>query len=480
MGKTVCRVSWAVAIAALALLGSSELVNVEVTRLMDVASTIAISRTTVRIKNAGTDPARSFFLAVRKTEAEALTDLWVCDASESQQLRVLPIEPATHVPGLKSCCTGFSVTLNKAILPGEEASFDVRMDVANRIRPVPEVIEGYASQFMRFTGDSYFFTPYRTESMKTTITLGSSTVTSKSGLKKPFGLSGKKLTLGPYENVAPLSTNEISVRFRNDRGFLVAEEASKDFYINHLGQIEVTEKFKVVNDGARHSGEWSRVDHSSGHSSEYGGAMGDVWANLPSDATDVKYKDLIGNVTTSRLRKPSKGKRQIQLVYRYPLMGGWRNLFWITYEIMLKNYITSHGSSHQVKLPLFPSLDVDLLCKNYVVRVFLPEWAHSHSVVPHSSLKPSLKVSSERTTLTMFGRSVLHISFKMLRSKSKHTKTIAVKYKYNTKLAWITPVIVGFGITVLFVAVILSVANALGSVSDEEQIASQKSKEKSQ
>lgn len=468
-------------ITALAVTASSNLVNEEVKRVIDVASTVAISRTTVRMKNAGSDPADSFFIAVHCSDAKTLGDLWVSYASNQKPLRALPLEPSTDVPGLDPCCSGYRVSLSNPIAPGAVQTFDIRMDVVGRIKPVPDIIDGHDEQFMKFMGNSYFFTPYETKVMTTTITLGSSTVTSKNGVEMPFNLSGKKLTLGPYQDVAPLSKNDISIRFKNDRGFLVAKRAVKEFYLNHLGAIAVKEEFDVTNDGARHVGEWSRVDHESGYSSKYGGVMGDVWANLPADATHVQYKDLIGNVTSSRLRKPSKGKRPIQLIYRYPLMGGWNNMFWVTYELLLGNYLSSKDGYHELKLPIFPSLNTDLLCKEYEVRVFLPEWARSHTVEAHESLQMSVEKSSERTTMTIFGRPVFYIRLKMLRSQSKHAKKITVRYRYNEKLAWIiTPVLVGCGFVLLFIGVILSVKNGLNAVSAEGAAGSRKEKEKSQ
>lgn len=467
-------------VAALSLSVSSKLVNVEVRRVLDVSSTVVISRTTMLLKNTGSEPAHSFFISVHRSDAKSLGDLWVTYAGSQKPFRALPLEPATDVPGLDSCCSGYKVILPKPIGPGSQQGFDMRMDVFNRIEPVPEVIEGHDDQYMRFSGSSYFFTPYVTEVMSTSITLGSSVITSKQGVEMPYDLSGKKLILGPYQDVAPLSKKDISIRFKNNRGFLIAKRAVKDFYLNHLGVIAVKEEYDVTNGGARHEGEWSRVDHGSSMGSKYGGVMGDVWANLPGDSTHVEYKDLIGNVTSSKLREAVKGKRQLQLVYRYPLMGGWNNLFWITYELILKNYMTSKENYHEIKLPLFPSLNTDMLCREYLVRVFLPEWSHSHKVVAHESLKMSVKKSSERTTLTMLGRPVFTIGIKMLRSQSKHAKTITLKYRYNEKLAWITPAIVAFGIILLFIGVILSVKSALNVDSMVDESGALKTKEKSQ
>lgn len=462
-------------LAALILSCTASFVNVNVKRVIDVSSTVAISRATIRMKNIGDSPASFFYLTVKSTDANTLGDIWVTDSS-TQPLTALPMEPATNVPGLEPCCKGFKVEFKKPVPAGVEVTVDVRMDVMDVVKPVPEIIDKHQEQFMRYYGNSYFFSPYETEEMTTSMTLGSSLVTSKNGLVEPFKLDGKKLIMGPYENVEPLSYNEVSVRFRNDRGFLVATHAVKEFYINHLGNIAVKEEFKVINAGAHHQGEWSRVDHGNAHGSKYGAVLGDVWANLPEDATRVSYEDLIGNVTTSRIRGPTRGKRPLQLVFRYPLMGGWHNHFWITYELALKKYISSKGSEHVLTVPLIPTLNTDLLCKDYEARVYLPEWSSNVEVQPHPSLRWTSKLTSQRTTLTVYGRPVVMIGVRMMRSQSKHAKTLVVTYTYNPIFAYFIPASVSIGLLSLFVGFVMCARRGLGIGAEELDATSDKVK----
>ena len=82
------------------------------------------------------------------------------------------------------------------------------------------------------------------------------------------------------------------MRFRNDRGMLVAELAAKHVHVSHWGGMAVSETYEVHNAAARHVGEWSRVDHTGGSGmmgisagSRYATAIDDVQANLPADAT---------------------------------------------------------------------------------------------------------------------------------------------------------------------------------------------------
>lgn len=447
-------------LSLLFLSSCASFINLHVKRVVDVSRTLSISRTTIRMKNIADQPASFFYLSIKSADAAGLGDLWVSDSS-TKPLSSLPMESSTDIPGLEGCCAGFKVHFSDAVPAGGEVTVDVRMDVANVVKPVPEVIQGKEAQFMRFIGNAYFFTPYESREMITTVTLGSTTVTSKNGLVEPYDLEGTKLTMGPYKSVPAFPYSEIGIRFKNDRGFLVSDKSIKEFYVNHLGNIAAKEEFYVKNAGARHEGEWSRVDHSGSFSSKYGTALGDVWANLPADATRVRYEDLIGNVTSSRLRKPTKAKRALQLTYRFPLMGGWRNHFWIAYELALRKYVRSTGSKHTFEIPFFPTLDTDLLSQELEVKVYLPEWSHSIEIHEHPSLKLNVEKSSERTTLTIYGRPLVTIRGKMLRSQSKHSKTLTITYAYNPLFAYIIPALIAFEIISLLIGFMLCARSGL-------------------
>lgn len=460
----------------LASLSHANLVNVDLKRIVDVGSTLEISKTTIRMENEGDGPASYFFLLVMKKDFKGLGDVWVSEPSTSKSgLHAMKMEMSDQAPEVPSYAVGYKVFFPKPLAPGAQITVDVRMDMTGLIKPVPDVIRGHESQYMLYKGDSYFFTPYHTKRMQATIILGSSDVSLKRGLIKPAQLSGKRLILGPYEDVPPLSNNEINVRCRNDRGFLVAKHALKEYVVSHWGTIATKEEFQLVNGAARFEGEWSRADYRSSRNT-YDTALGDIWANLPPSAKQVVYKDLIGNVTSSRLRKPTKKKRPVQLTFRFPLMGGWRNHFWVTYDLDLSSYLSSSGSQHTLNVPIFPSLNTDLLCEELEVRILLPEGSHSIEILPHPSLNFDMKETVERTTMTLFGRPIITLRLNMTRSQSKHYSSFDVRYQYNVGLVWVLPCLAVACIFSLFVGLVVCMRNGLTLA--EEQLNSQKAKEK--
>lgn len=447
---------------------NAELKNVYAKRTIAVTSHIAIAKTTVKMKNEGSESEPFFYLSIKKTDADGLGDLWVSETSKrSVGMSAFPMEVSDQVPGLHSCCTGYKVMFPKPLEPGTDITVDIRMDIAGAVKMVPDSIRGLEDQYIRYEGSSYFYSPYKTKAMETTLILGSEDVTSKKGLIEPFEQTGKRFKMGTYKDVDPLSYNAISLRFKHNKGFLVGENVIRQYYVSHWGSIAAKEEYKVTNAAAKHEGEWSRVDHASRFTSKYGTALGDVWANLPEDATRVVYKDLIGNVTSSHLRQPSKGKRPVQLTFRFPLMGGWHNHFWITYDLILGIYAKSKGSEHMLTLPVFPSLDADILCEVLELRILLPEWSHGIEVVEHPSLKFEAQQTVERTTLTLFGRPVLSLKLKMIRSLAKHGSTVRIRYKYNTSFVWVTPVIVAAFLFFVFISFIAFVRNGIANAADD-------------
>lgn len=449
---------------------SASLVNVEVKRIIDVSSSLAITRSTITMKNAGESPVDSFMLSIHPSEADSVHDLWACDPSQSN-LKALPMEPVSDKANSDSVSGKIKVSFPAPLQPGREITIDVRMDVEKVVKPVPAQLSGKDSQFIRYDGSSYFYSAYNTKTMTTTVILGSSVISSKSDLIDPSSISGKRVKMGPYSNVPAQSYRPMSLRFKHDRGFLVARRATKQLDVGHWGSIPALEEYEVTNKAADHVGEWSRLDYSDGHASAYGTAIGDVWANLPADATNVVYRDLIGNITSSKLRQPNKGKRPLQLTFRFPLMGGWQNHFWFTYDMAHEQYVKSAesgGATHVITVPIWPSLNTDLLCEQLTIRILLPEWSDAIEVDEHPSLKLEKKMDNERTSLTLFGRPVVSLTANMIRSQAKHRNSIVIRYKYNPVMKWVSPLLTVLA-TLLFITLLVTCVKTGLDVDDDHQ-----------
>ncbi len=350
----------------------AQLVNTIVERKIDVSDATEVVTVALTMRNEGETPESSFLFAVDHKGDSLVGDIFIVNGKPLNK-RLSSKLSMVLLDDLSDERSTYKVQLQSPLQPGKEVTVGVHMDIISSLHPVPSEIKAKEHQFMKYTGNAYFFSPYLTKEMKTTITLGSSEVTSEFAAPEPNSLKSSTAVLGPYKDVAPHASSPFSVRFRNDRGFLVAKKALLHYHVSHWGRVSVCEEFEIENCAAKLVGEWSRADYEKGTGIVDPTSHGDVWANLPWDAENVKYKDLIGNITTSRLRRPTRAYRALQLVFRFPLLGGWKNHFWYTYDTLLENHVNSRGDSHAISVPVFPSLDYDLRCEELEVRVSLPE-----------------------------------------------------------------------------------------------------------
>ena len=90
---------------------------------------------------------------------------------------------------------------------------------AHGMSPFPTQITQSEKQFVLFSGNHYFYTPYTVKTQTTTVTLATSSIESYSKLK-PTSLSDNSVTYGPYGDVEPFKLNPMRIHFENSMPFL--------------------------------------------------------------------------------------------------------------------------------------------------------------------------------------------------------------------------------------------------------------------
>jgi oligosaccharyltransferase complex subunit alpha (ribophorin I) len=470
------------ALAAVSGLATATLVNVRVSQQIRPAGALTHYEIALRVRNDGPAPAPAVDLLVRRDLALLLV---VAGDKLAKPLAPLPLSPhgtddgGTHKGDgevkhheentIDHCCRSFVVTLPEPLASGAEIDLVIAMQVTQAIAPVPAEIGESDPQYFRYIGSAYFMSPYRTETMETSIKLPSSELSSRPEQPVPVSVTSDTIKLGPYTNVPPRAHEPVSVRYRDDSGVFVAHHALRQMHISHWGNVAVKEEFRIENAGAKYVGRWSRVDYTERRDKTCPTAIGDTWANLPSAATNVLYKDLVGNITTSRLRNPTKRYRSVQLQFRFPLLGGWQNYFWYTYDVPLGGFSVSKGTSHMIAIPVFPSINERFLCRRLSVRVLLPEGASNVRVEPHRTIAFNVTHSVERTSLNYFGRPTVTLEAdNLFTSRKLHVPHVKVSYDFPVVNLLLTPVIILAGIFALFLAYIAYANTDALLVSDED------------
>ena len=89
-------------------------------------------------------------------------------------------------------------------------------------------------------------------------------------------------------------------------------------------------------------------------------------------AKDIYYRDEIGNISTSTVRKLSDAV-EMTIQPRFPLFGGWRTNYVLGYNLPAYQYLHSSGNSFALKVRLVDHLFDNAVVENLKVKVILPE-----------------------------------------------------------------------------------------------------------
>jgi oligosaccharyltransferase complex subunit alpha (ribophorin I) len=109
-------------------------------------------------------------------------------------------------------------------------------------------------------------------------------------------------------------------------------------------------------------------------------------ATLPAQASNIYYRDQIGNISTSDLRIGSEaGTTELDIQTRFPLYGGWQTQFYLGYNIPTETavFVDAASSEHRLKFDFF-SVFKEVWVEDMEVKVILPEGCYDIKVqVPY-------------------------------------------------------------------------------------------------
>jgi len=156
--------------------------------------------------------------------------------------------------------------------------------------------------------------------------------------------------------------------------------------------------------------------------------------HLPAGIRNAYYYDLIGNVSTSRLRAaPSVPKNAqanqysvLELKPRYPIMGGWNYSFTLGWDAPLADSASWDKTTGKyiVQVPVLTAIPGTVV-NEAEVTIILPEGAtHVEFATPFPAISTSL--TTHTTYLDTVGRPAITLHFKDL--TEKHAQPIFVSY----------------------------------------------------
>lgn len=89
-------------------------------------------------------------------------------------------------------------------------------------------------------------------------------------------------------------------------------------------------------------------------------------------ASDVYYRDDIGNISTSALRT-LEDSVELDLRPRFPLFGGWKTHYFIGYNVPSYEYLYVQGDQFALNMRLLDHIYDDMMVEDFELRIILPE-----------------------------------------------------------------------------------------------------------
>lgn len=344
----------------------------------------------------------------------------------------------------------YQITLKKPVESGKQVTIEVEVVFTEILKPYPAEITQNERQLVLYNGNLYFYSQYLTKKQSTIVNLASDKVESFTQIK-PTTKSDQTINYGPYENIKPFELNEIKVHYENNAPFLTVKSMLRTIEVSHWGNIAVEETIDMHHTGAKLKGSFSRFDYMRKQGVQ--SSVKSFRTILPPNSADVYYRDEIGNISTSNLRK---GNRQVELELRprFPLFGGWKTYYTIGYNLPAYQALFSNGNDFMLKMKLVDHVYDDQLIEDLTVKIILPENSKDFDLITPYEVKRG-ETYLHYTYLDTIGRPVIVFTKKNV--VENHIQDFQLKYTYNRLMILQKPFVLIGAFLLLFTLIIILV-----------------------
>lgn len=317
------------------------------------------------------------------------------------------------------------------------------------LKPYPTHIGQSDKQLVQYFGNVYFYSPYKTVAQKTTVQLASRSVESFTQIK-PTSQSDAVLNYGPYDNIAPLTKEELVIHYENNSPFMTVTRLERVIEVSHWGNIAIEETIDILHSGAILKGSFSRYEFQKDGRNALS-SVKSYKTMLPAAASGVYYRDTNGNISTSAMRV-LKDSVELDLRPRFPLFGGWKTHYTLGYNVPSFEYLFTNGNNYLLKMRAIDHVYDDMAVDELVVKIILPEGCSNVSLItPYSVTRKADTLHF--TYLDTLGRPVIEFTKRNL--VESHITDFNLKYKFSRILMVQEPLLVVGFLYVLFVFVII-------------------------
>nr|XP_033332810.1 dolichyl-diphosphooligosaccharide--protein glycosyltransferase subunit 1 [Megalopta genalis] len=422
----------------------SDLVLKNVEKHIDLQSQLTKITTRLVLENGSKDRhIRSFLFSLESKQKSSLSYIAAYREPVRVELKLAEVKINTHPDKIF-----YKIELKDPLSPGRTMSVDIEMVLSHELIPHPKEITQKEKQLVKYMGNIYLYSPYTIMKLTTTVSLPSRNVESYTKFK-PVSQSDSMITYGPYEKLSPFSYEELNIHFENNNKFLTVIKLERSIEISHWGNIAVEEHIDLLHTGALLKGSFSRYDYAretkSGQAS-----IQSFDTILPAAASDIYYRDEIGNISTSHTRI-KKDSVELNLRPRFPLFGGWKTRYIVGYNVPSYEYLFHSGDQYTLEMRLLDHVFDDMAVDELVVKIILPEGSKNIELnLPYAATR--LPDSLYYTYLDTTGRPVISITKKNL--VENHIQDFKLKYTFPRVLMLQEPLLVAAALYLLFLLVI--------------------------
>ncbi|KAF5388240.1 hypothetical protein D9615_000405 [Tricholomella constricta] len=346
--------------------------------------------------------------------------------------------------------------------------------------PWPKQASQKEDQALKYQTDLFVLSPYHTGVQRTKVKAPTPRVISYTTpenlqdftLDAPASKQGATVTYGPYSDIPTSSNNKfikehqqpITVHYFHEQPVLEISKLTRTAEISHWGaNLNIQDNLVLHNAGPTLKGHFSRLEHQSQSYFKRPAphALPALTLHLPPGIRNTYYYDLIGNVSTSRLRiAPAAPKNQrasrysvLELRPRYPILGGWNYTFTLGWDAPLSDsavYDRSTGK-YIVEVPIMTPIP-GAVVNSAEVSIVLPEGATGVEFAPPFPAVAN-RISTHTTYLDSMGRPMLTFEYENL--TIMHAQSIFVSYKVPLAAHLRKPFVVGVAFFSVFALAIV-------------------------
>uniref|UniRef100_A0A8D8M298 Dolichyl-diphosphooligosaccharide--protein glycosyltransferase subunit 1 n=1 Tax=Cacopsylla melanoneura TaxID=428564 RepID=A0A8D8M298_9HEMI len=426
---------------------NQDIVFKNVDRVVDISTQITKINYKVVLENTGSKNVDSFEFALEPATSKGVAYF---SAVGGELLKSHLATERVKLAGIETA-PAWTIVLKEPLKPKSSLPVDVEVALTGILSPFPEQILQKEKQLVQYFGNHYVYSVYKVTSQKTTLQLGTKKVESFSK-QNPTSQIDTTIVYGPYKNIAPLTVSKLSVHYENNSPFLVVENLKRVIEVSHWGNIAVEEEIELVHAGAKLKGSFSRYEYQREASSGLA-SVKSFKTILPAAASDVYYRDEIGNISTSHFRVMADAV-EVDLRPRFPLFGGWKTIYILGYNIPSYEYLFNSESQYVLKMRFVDHIFDDMVVKSATVDIILPEHSVVRNIItPYPVLSQGNSVHS--TYLDTEGRPV--VSFKVGNLVEQHIEDIQIEYEFSFSYMYKEPLLVAAALATVFVVMMACV-----------------------